>query len=329
MQKNIPKLNRRGRRKNTPNSETLGLNREMTFAIANTDLDWFDTLKRESLGEVVNFWTPTPWNISGLQRGDPLYFMLKSPVRKIGGYGLFFEYRNMKASEAWRRYGLSNGVYDFEELVERTQAYAEKNSQTFTPNRDPDIGCIILSDPVVFDDDDFFKPEDYGFEFAKQVVKIKYFEAGEIPHYQSSINVAADYELIDVKEGRKKHSYIKDRVGQPAFRRAVLRAYKNRCAVTKSKVVEVLQAAHIQPYVDARSNHVKNGICLRADLHRLFDEGMIAINDDFSIEVCTRLKKASPAYGELDGRKIRLPIGEEERPSQVALKFHRSNIFVG
>jgi hypothetical protein len=38
----------------------------------------------------------------------------------------------MSASEAWRKWGLANGVYDFSELVERTQRYAEKHTQSFS-----------------------------------------------------------------------------------------------------------------------------------------------------------------------------------------------------
>ncbi len=62
-------------------------------------------------------------------------------------------------------------------------------------------------------------------------------------------------------------------------------------------MVEVLQAAHIQPYVDER----KNGICLRADLHRLLDEGLVTIDDDYKIIVSTRLASASKGYGDLNG----------------------------
>ena len=235
----------------------------------------------------------------------------------------------MLTSDAWKRYGLSNGVYDLKELVDRTQAYVEKNTQSFSPSSDPEIGCIILSDPVVFEEADFFKPEDFGFEFAKQVVKIKYFDGREIPNQLSSINTEPDYELVNPGEGRKRRTSVKDRIGQPAFRRAVLRAYKNRCAVTGMRVVEVLQAAHIQPYVDERSNHIKNGICLRADLHRLLDEGLIAIDDEYKIRVSTRLASASKGYGDLEGREIRLPKVKEDRPSKVALNYHRSNIFIG
>ena len=76
----------------------------------------------------------------------------------------------MSAAEAQRNWGLAIGVYDFSELVERTQKYAEKHTQSFSASGDPKIGCINLSDPIAFDEHEFFQSEDYGFSFAKQVV---------------------------------------------------------------------------------------------------------------------------------------------------------------
>lgn len=80
------------------------------FAIAPTDLDWFERMRSGPVGRVVNFWTPTPWGVRGLHTGDRLYFMLKAPIRKIGGYGTFTRYVDMSASTAWQTYGLGNGV---------------------------------------------------------------------------------------------------------------------------------------------------------------------------------------------------------------------------
>ena len=79
----------------------------MTFAIAPTDTDWFYILRRESLGDAVNFWTPTPWNVRSLRPSDLWYFRLKAPISKIAGFGTFQEYRNMTASQAWREYGIA------------------------------------------------------------------------------------------------------------------------------------------------------------------------------------------------------------------------------
>ena len=49
--------------------------------------------------------------------------MLKSPIRKIGGYGKFREYKNMSTTEAWNKYGKNNGVESLDEL-ERTKFYS-------------------------------------------------------------------------------------------------------------------------------------------------------------------------------------------------------------
>ena len=73
------------------------------FAIAPTDLDWFYFLREEPTGRFINFWTPTPWGVRRMGQGDRLYFMLKAPIRKIGGFGLFARYEEMSASEAWGR----------------------------------------------------------------------------------------------------------------------------------------------------------------------------------------------------------------------------------
>ncbi len=301
----------------------------MSFAIAPTDIDWFFTLKREALGSEVNFWTPTDWKLKCMSKGDPWYFMLKSPVRKIGGFGLFKEYKTMRTSEAWKTFGLSNGVYDLEELIKRTQSFAEKHVDGFSHSSDPVIGCIVLSDPMLFDDEDFFKPETYGYEFSKYIVKFKQYKDPEIP-FSSGKKITADtFELRDPSSIGKKRVPVKDRVGQTGFRRSVLRAYRNRCAITKRHVAEVLEASHIQPYIDSGSNHIGNGLCLRADLHKLFDVGLIAVSEDNCLLVSEKLEVLSKGYGKLAGKKLNLPSNKNQWPSQEALKYHRDQIFIG
>src|SRR5262245_9271658 len=50
------------------------------------------------------------------------------------------------------------------------------------------------------------------------------------------------------------------------------------CAITGCSVRDVLEAAHIHPYRGRERNKVANGLLLRADLHTLFDCGLIAID---------------------------------------------------
>ncbi|PBB29204.1 hypothetical protein CK214_26380 [Mesorhizobium sp. WSM3882] len=66
---------------------------------------------------------------------------------------------------------------------------------------------------------------------------------------------------------------------QQKFRADLLRLY-GKCLVTNCRVEAVLQAAHIIPFSDSvrYRNDTSNGLILRADIHALFDNFLIAIH---------------------------------------------------
>lgn len=64
---------------------------------------------------------------------------------------------------------------------------------------------------------------------------------------------------------------------QAVFRRELL-ALDPQCALTACAVVNALEAAHIQPVAKDGDFDIGNGLLLRADLHRLFDFGYLAIH---------------------------------------------------
>jgi predicted restriction endonuclease len=111
------------------------------------------------------------------------------------------------------------------------------------------------------------------------------------------------------------------RQGQEVFREQLLAAYRQSCAVTGCDVVEVLEAAHIVAYRGPETNHVTNGLLLRADIHTLFDLGLLAVHPtDYRLLVSRRLR--GTAYEVLDGQIIRLPANHAEHPSREALELH-------
>jgi hypothetical protein len=112
------------------------------------------------------------------------------------------------------------------------------------------------------------------------------------------------------------------RSGQGAFRDALLRAYDGRCAITACDVPEVLEAAHIRPYKGVRTNVVTNGILLRADLHRLWDTGRLAVHEA-SFEVLLDSDMIGSDYSLLAGEPIRVPTKSGQHPSAVALQQQR------
>ena len=295
------------------------------IGIAPTDLDWFETLREQQYPSAVNFWTPTPWNPKRLDEGDRFYFLLKALYRKIGGYGYFSYYENMVTKEAWNRFGKGNGVNNLSELVARASRYAERHSVAFAPTEDPTIGCIVLDRPVFFDEDQFFRPEDYGLSFPRQVVKFKYFDVDSVGYAESPGSDYEIFQLVKEESNDYRSQQVRNRKGQAAFRQRVLGAYGHRCCVTGESSLEVLDAAHIQPYMNRKSNHVQNGLCLRTDFHKLFDAGLLTLDDDYHIILSDYL--VSEEYAAYQGQEILLPSESFYSPSKEALMVHRGIVF--
>lgn len=131
-----------------------------------------------------------------------------------------------------------------------------------------------------------------------------------------------EFEPDNIEDGRKKvWASIAIRQGQATFRTKLLEAYESRCAITGTAVPAVLQAAHIVPYNGAATNSVQNGLLLRADIHNLFDLGLIQINpDDFSVSVSPLLTDVE--YQQLQGKSVALPKSPSKRPNKKALAMH-------
>jgi hypothetical protein len=112
---------------------------------------------------------------------------------------------------------------------------------------------------------------------------------------------------IDQITGNWQQAYTrtKTRPQQQAFRAKVLDAYDCTCAITDYKTEASLEAAHIQPYGGPITNEIQNGICLRADIHRLFDAGLLSIDSEYRVNVDDRVD--DPRYQQYDGKRINLP----------------------
>lgn len=135
---------------------------------------------------------------------------------------------------------------------------------------------------------------------------------------------AGAFDPNGIEDARKKiFAAIVRRQGQPAFRKALLKAYGGKCAVTGCSIEAVLEAAHILPYQGPLTNHVGNGLLLRADLHTLFDLGLMAINE-VTLTVIVAPSLHSSDYGQWNGKPVQLPSSESDRPSVQALRAHRT-----
>ena len=75
---------------------------------------------------------------------------------------------------------------------------------------------------------------------------------------------------------------VLERPNQNQFRKMILEAYNSTCLITGVSMDTVLEAAHIKPIKYKGSDQLVNGMCMRADIHTLFDANhlKIATNGD-------------------------------------------------
>ncbi|MGO4449085.1 HNH endonuclease [Phyllobacterium sp. TAF24] len=147
----------------------------------------------------------------------------------------------------------------------------------------------------------------------------------EIRSAQNVVGKLADeveFDPADRTDGRQKvWTELARRQGQAVFRRDLLEAYEGACAISGTDVSDVLQAAHILPYNGPKTNHVTNGLLLRADIHNLFDLKLITINPEtMRVQVSPRLH--GTIYWDFDGKSIVLPEKPVHHPNLMALTAH-------
>jgi hypothetical protein len=95
------------------------------------------------------------------------------------------------------------------------------------------------------------------------------------------------------------------REGAETFRNEQMKLWASKCAATGCNIREALDAAHIFKYLGEHSNRPDNGLLLRADIHKLFDRNLIAVEESegqLVWRVSTSLLGSD--YATLNGRRV-------------------------
>jgi hypothetical protein len=112
---------------------------------------------------------------------------------------------------------------------------------------------------------------------------------------------------------------IVQRRGQRKFRKTLIAAYGGHCAITGCSVTPLLEAAHITPYLGPETNSITNGLLLRADIHTLWDLGLIAVDPE-ARTVWVSPEITDSTYRVLTGAPLMLPLNLAQWPSGAALE---------
>ncbi len=122
---------------------------------------------------------------------------------------------------------------------------------------------------------------------------------------------------------------VRDRV----FRKVVLRAYGERCALTGLRIINgggraEAQAAHIRPVEAHGPDIVTNGIALSGTVHWMFDRGLIGLSDDLTILISRQANDPDAVRLLLNGSGSALsPARASDRPHSSFLRWHREHRF--
>ena len=130
-----------------------------------------------------------------------------------------------------------------------------------------------------------------------------------------------DYESLGDARDRVVASVVRRR-GQPEFRSALLEAYGGRCAISGCDAEAALEACHIRPYMGPHTNALSNGLLLRADLHTLFDLGLLAV-ETTSMRVIVAPELKGTTYSVLVDKSVSVPKAKFYGSNKEALDAHR------
>ena len=137
------------------------------------------------------------------------------------------------------------------------------------------------------------------------------------------------------RRGRKVREYT---LRDPRFRREVLEAYDERCAVCEYDIrfgdrLLGLEAAHIRWHSHDGRDVVSNGLALCAVHHKALDYGALGLDAKgrgFRILISRKVGGRSPAAGRLlryRDKPIRRPVSAADAPDRRFVEWHRREVY--
>ncbi|RUW67015.1 HNH endonuclease [Mesorhizobium sp. M2A.F.Ca.ET.067.02.1.1] len=160
------------------------------------------------------------------------------------------------------------------------------------------------------------------------------FDASEVVPRVEETGFQEEQAPFQFEQSRDRSNYIGSRIVRDRiFRRIVLRAYDERCAITGLKLINgggraEVSAAHIRPVERNGPDVINNGIALSGTAHWMFDRGLISLSDDLEILISRQVNDVDSVQGFINKtRRALLPSRLSERPHPRFLQWHREHCF--
>lgn len=117
------------------------------------------------------------------------------------------------------------------------------------------------------------------------------------------------------------------------FRKIVLTAYKQRCAITGLRLINgggraEAEAAHIKPVEHNGPDIVSNGIALSGTAHWMFDRGLIGLSNDLEILISRQANDYETIKSLINSSGLLMkPDRLSDYPRQEFIAWHRDHCF--
>lgn len=139
---------------------------------------------------------------------------------------------------------------------------------------------------------------------------------------------------FEFEQNRDRKSFTVSRIVRDRiFRRIVLRAYSERCAISGLKLINgsgraEVAAAHIRPVEENGPDIISNGIALSGTVHWMFDRGLLSLSDDLQILVSRQANDPEGVRALINKTGYAFaPERSFERPHLSFLRWHREHRF--
>lgn len=312
----------------------------MLGTVAVTDFGWYEFLSRRNLSE-VNFWNPSDRRRFNAPAFSPFFFKLKAPYRAIAGFGYFAKWSSLPTWLAWDCFGEGNGCATLRDLEARLSSIRGRIRYSAS-GAVSNIGCTLLVQPTFFLRDAWIRqPDDWhdrtvssaGYDLTRGEGLRVWQQCLERQREVSVMTPALPGQVSGTTPGRwGDPRFVTPRLGQGTFRVSVMDAYARACAVTEEHSLPALEAAHIRGFADDGPHDIRNGLLLRADLHRLFDKGYVTVTPARRLEVSARLRadySNGRSYYPLHGTLLRSPGAAADAPGEEFLQWHNEHVYRG
>lgn len=292
------------------------------FVVMSTDPDWYAFLRSRPDIDELNFWRPGAAATSDAP-GTPWLFLIRG-TSQVFGCAFFSAFSRMPIGVAWDTFGAANGFPTFDEF-RRKLAKLKGVSESSVG----DVGCAVLSGPSYFAEPVDFSP------FGRMYGPSRSFDARTEAGARLWASVTRQMAAMPTASplaygGHGKPTIVVPRLGQGAFRIELEREYQMRCAVTGERTRPALEAAHIKPFALVGRHELANGLLLRSDIHKLFDQGYVTVTAERVFRVSRTIREEfenGRDYYALDGRSIRETLSTSARPARECLEWHSTRVF--